>query len=257
MFECIFQEYKKNKPVKAFTLAEVLITLGIIGVVASLTIPSLLANSQKKQTVESLKKTFSIFSSAFKASQAENGFDLGVQTYATDADKESFIQNYLLKYLKIEKYCGNIENNQECFIPEIKDLKGTKNTNYSNYNLKFYNFVLADGTSVKAWVSTSGINSGADIVLLVDINGFKKPNVLGKDIFKLYYIFSSATFPPGVYVYGLDTSMNRLQDPTRDILLDSSSKFNCNNSITSGYAGDNCAALIQLDGWEIKDDYPW
>lgn len=47
---------KVLKSKRAFTLAEVLITLGIIGVVAALTLPSVITNYQKKQTVEQLKK---------------------------------------------------------------------------------------------------------------------------------------------------------------------------------------------------------
>lgn len=47
---------------KAFTLAEVLITLGIIGVVASMTMPSLISKYQERVFVERLKQTYSIFS---------------------------------------------------------------------------------------------------------------------------------------------------------------------------------------------------
>lgn len=48
----------------AFTLAEVLITMGIIGIVAALTIPALIANYQKQVTVDRLKKSFSVISNA-------------------------------------------------------------------------------------------------------------------------------------------------------------------------------------------------
>ncbi|MBP7212243.1 prepilin-type N-terminal cleavage/methylation domain-containing protein, partial [bacterium] len=51
-----------NNSKTAFTLAEVLITLGIIGIVAALTIPTLMNKSQKQQTVTALKKSYSTFS---------------------------------------------------------------------------------------------------------------------------------------------------------------------------------------------------
>ena len=57
--------YKKS----AFTLAEVLITLGIIGVVAAMTITTLLAKYQEKQTVTKLKQTYSILSQAIRSVQ--------------------------------------------------------------------------------------------------------------------------------------------------------------------------------------------
>ncbi len=58
---------------KGFTLAEVLITLAIIGVVAALTIPTVVRNYQKQQTVVKLKKVYSVLNQAFNNSQAENG----------------------------------------------------------------------------------------------------------------------------------------------------------------------------------------
>lgn len=49
---------------RAFTMAEVLITLGIIGIVAAMTLPSLIGNYQKKQTAIQLKKFYSIMQQA-------------------------------------------------------------------------------------------------------------------------------------------------------------------------------------------------
>ena len=59
----------------AFTLAEVLITLGIIGVVAAMTIPTLMANVKAHQYSAKFKKTVSTLSNAAKMSQAQYGFD--------------------------------------------------------------------------------------------------------------------------------------------------------------------------------------
>lgn len=57
---------------RAFTLAEVLITLGIIGVVAAITLPSVIANYQKEETVAKLKKTYSVVNQAILQSIVEN-----------------------------------------------------------------------------------------------------------------------------------------------------------------------------------------
>lgn len=56
-----------------FTLAEVLVTLGIIGIVAALTIPTLVANYRKKVVVSKLKKVYSDLQQAVKLSEADNG----------------------------------------------------------------------------------------------------------------------------------------------------------------------------------------
>ena len=60
-----------NKRKRAFTLAEVLITLGIIGVVAALTIPTLISNYQKKVTVAKLKYAYSVLIGAFKMAEVD------------------------------------------------------------------------------------------------------------------------------------------------------------------------------------------
>lgn len=68
----------------AFTLAEVLITLGIIGVVAAMTIPTLIANIRSKQYSSKFKKTISTLSNSAKMSNAQYGFDFsGLETGCT------------------------------------------------------------------------------------------------------------------------------------------------------------------------------
>ena len=59
---------------KSFTLAEVLITLGIIGVVAAMTLPSLIGNYKKRETVTILKKAYSEISQALKMAEVDNEF---------------------------------------------------------------------------------------------------------------------------------------------------------------------------------------
>ena len=62
----------------AFTLAEVLITLGIIGIVAAMTIPTLITNNQKKQTVVKLQRAISVLNQAYKLSYDDVG-ELGAE----------------------------------------------------------------------------------------------------------------------------------------------------------------------------------
>ena len=60
---------------KGFTLAEVLITLGIIGIVAAMTLPSLINNYKKRETVEKLKTTYSLISNAMERAKADYGLE--------------------------------------------------------------------------------------------------------------------------------------------------------------------------------------
>ena len=71
--------HKKGRRKIAFTLAEVLITLGIIGVVAALTLPSVIQNYKKQVTVTQLKKAYSVLGQVVQKSIADNG-PVGLQS---------------------------------------------------------------------------------------------------------------------------------------------------------------------------------
>src|SRR5574344_267365 len=90
----------RNK--EAFTLAEVLIVLGIIGVIAAMTIPTLIQNYQKNQTVTHLKATYTILYQALKSAEADYG-DMSTWDFPTNDDNAQtvkFLHTYMLPYLK-------------------------------------------------------------------------------------------------------------------------------------------------------------
>ena len=234
----------------AFTLAEVLITLGIIGVVAAMTMPTLIANYQKTVTVNRLKKAYSVMSNAFVTSQDENG-DMntwGMNNIGSVEDGyenviPNFLQNYIIKYLDVSIECGLSCQRQ-------KDIKRYRlnGQNWSWYSPYAYVIYLKDGTIV-SFVVDNDSKVWRIVRVYVDINGDARPNVCGKDIFtfKLDTDGKSALNMAGV------TEVNQSKD--RSILLGTCR--DCCNKEAGYYAGDFCAGLIQYDGWKIKDDYPW
>ena len=88
----------------AFTLAEVLITLGIIGVVAAMTMPSLITNYQKKQTVTQLKKAYTELSQVIKSAEQENGM---IETWDVSSmlkgqeGADRFANEFLIPYIML------------------------------------------------------------------------------------------------------------------------------------------------------------
>ena len=226
----------------AFTLAEVLITLGIIGVVAAMTMPSLIANYQKQQIVAQLKREYNVVSNALRAAQADNGdtenWELG--NVGTIQSASDFADNYLLPYLTVLKKCGT-DISGGCAY-EYNYLNGASTSSLTNYT----RFILNDGAMV--FVSTeSNLVFPKLIYINIDINGNKKPNKAGKD----YFVFAVA----------LETTEDRYkptgrlnasgQSQTReDILSDI-------NGCSKNARGIYCAALIIKDGWTISKDYPW
>jgi len=191
---------------KGFTLAEVLITLGIIGVVAALTIPSMVAKHQERERIVKLKKAYGTIQTAFNTAQFERG-DLNTwadgTTGTTGSDNQAVYDN-LSPYLKIGKNCG-IANNRDCFPDRVKWLSDSSKETLMRTNL--YKFVLNDGTAI-AWhfphagVSMPGHLGGGPVdtitkctenitcgYIYVDVNGMKGPNTYGKDVFQ-FIIFS-------------------------------------------------------------------
>jgi len=107
----------------AFTLAEVLITLGIIGVVAALTIPSLIANYKDKETIVKLKKVYSVLSQAYQRAVFDNGApDSWNLVAAGDSQGAQNLANTLNQYLNVGKNCGP---NDGCYVTQGPDYAKT------------------------------------------------------------------------------------------------------------------------------------
>ena len=176
----------------AFTLAEVLITLGIIGVVAAMTMPSLIQNYQEKATVTKLKKCYSLVSQAYVSILNDEG---GSDTLQAGDDLE--MMEKFGKYLKYQKTCGR---NKGCF-PNVtyKSVTGNGYSKWEDDTTDRSRAILTDGTLIMfnksaLWRGNEGNYLYAQIY--VDINGFKGPNQLGRDFF-YFYINPEKIVPAG------------------------------------------------------------
>lgn len=218
---------------------------------SAITMPSLIANYQKKVTVNKLKTAYSILSQAIEQSKEENGDPL---TWNNNLTSEQYNQTYFIPYLKIVKTGQNdhkfIARNSSNWKPE-----------YYFADNSFFQapiLYLSNGIIVKI-VTTDSSNTNENRII-VDLNGKAKPNILGRDIFVflLPKIYRTSGF-------GYDINNGDIKNQNgvgklvplgfgwdREIL-----KSNCAQASNSRYAGAVCAALIINDNWEIKDDYPW
>ncbi len=245
----------------AFTLAEVLITLGIIGVVAALTMPMLIGNYQKKAAVSALKKMYSTLMQASQMYQSQH--DITIEQFDTSLAAKDFMAEYINPYVKVVKECTSIK---KCYSNTSKQpLAIDRNTALSVEYLT----VLADGSYLG--ISTSA-PSGK--VFYFDINGSKGPNYSGRDIFYFYLVNTSTMridencastqykLQSGIYPGGYGNCYDVYTSYTREKLLGTDITRGCNRNTTKGedqiaFAGDACTALIMRDGWEIRNDYPW
>ena len=202
----------------AFTLAEVLITLGIIGVVAALTLPALINNYEKSVVETRMQKFYTNINAALKLSIVENG-DMVDWTFPQDyydADgSEQFFNTYLknnLQYLKTVPRVttswptNGIEvdlNDGSAFV-----LSGTWITYYPNANKKL----------------RSGVDS---FVFIINKNG-------------------NSVIPHGNELKLNENTLKKVNDVV----------YSCNGNTHRDY-NRSCAAYIMQNGWKIPKYYPW
>ncbi len=210
------------KKQRAFTLAEVLITLGVIGVVAALTIPTLIANHRNKVTETKLKKFYSVMNQAIKLAEVENGDAVNWLPQKVESNSRIF-ENWYLMYL--DKH-----------ITSTSKYRDTTNTTH-------YNVAFSDGTGFNAYSPSSAEDTTlarAYVFYCLDFKNCKAESFDGKDTF-LFVLCANGKFA---------ASSCAVHNKTREELL-----WGCKNS--NAHLRHSCAALIQHDGWEIKKDYPW
>ena len=211
---------------KAFTLAEVLITLGVIGVVAAITMPTLIKNYQKHKTVNQLKKVYTVLNQAFKMSEIDNDAYENWNSIV-DMGGKDYTEKYWQPYLKVVKTCSNFKDCGYKSETPWMNLNNTKEAAFSQLGT-IYCLITNDGTLlVFAFYNNNH-------VVAIDVNGASNPNQYGKDLF-LYRISKNGVKASGT----------------------SSTTQYCSKTHTRGDNGEYCSGKIMVDGWKIKDDYPW
>ncbi|MDR1327154.1 MAG: type II secretion system GspH family protein [Heliobacteriaceae bacterium] len=170
---------------KGFTLAEVLITLGIIGVVAALTMPSLIAKYKEKVTFTKLKKLYSIMSQAYFQAREEHG---NVSAWCEGLRLESSVSgecqikthDIMIPYLKVLKDCkldGGCFSNEAIKNPDGSIFGSDSGQSYGIPNYRWSTLVLADGTLLLFQYTSS-----ERIGVYTDIDGPDRgPNQYGRD----------------------------------------------------------------------------
>jgi len=207
---------------KAFTLAEVLITLGIIGVVAAITIPTMVSNYRKRVVETKLQRVYSVMNQAIRMSTAENGEPEGWETLgssstttATYDDILAWYKKYLGNYLKVSKL--EQQPDTENLLIYFNDGSVLRIANYI-YDMLFF----TEAKYVSLGTSNWGVNAFAFRIF---------PYKNGKND------TSDPLFQP--YIYDWDGTTESIK-----------------NKCYSASKG-SCTKLIQLNGWKIPKDYPY
>ena len=166
---------KKN----GFTLAEVLITLSIIGVVATMTLPALMANTQEQQAKTGLKKAINTLTEAAQMNLAIDGFDFG--TTKEGASDDGILTSTELTSMNFDAIIGkrtNIDYKKGVDVPEnvSDDLKSYKAVYFTDGSALYYNptEVIIDESNGKEEADKLPFG----YVVYYDINGVTSPNII-------------------------------------------------------------------------------
>ena len=197
---------KEEMKRKAFSLAEVLITLAVIGFVAALTIPVLTAKYKEKIAYTRLKQAYSLFSQAYLRVVTDNG---PVEIW--DIDSASTPAGAAKLYALFKPYLSTIsdcDTDEGCFSTgTYKSLFGSSYAYQPRTHAKYARGILANGISVAFWSGGTGCSldfskNGTGVyadscgAIYADINGSKNPNQAGVDYFK-FIITAKGIFPAG------------------------------------------------------------
>ncbi len=238
--------------IRAFTLAEVLITLGIIGVVAAMTLPSLMNKIQKRDTAARLKKFYSAMNQAINRSTVDNGeprYWIETLVYHDPDSLYSWFDKYIMKYMVVVKRCKDanvscIGDYKYCITPSK-----CVSSNYISSSSVLY--IFGDGSMITAITGggldeETGLATSMRLHVRFDTNGYKKPNTYGQDIFSFRLNIN-------------DKFHYMTCDTHKDITGGTVYMTDKREKLVSACKTDpqTCGCLLMYDGWEFKRDYPW
>ena len=181
----------------AFTLAEVLITLGIIGVVAAMTMPSLINDKQNKELEVQFKKSYSEAAQVTQRLYAEEGISMPEYSRSVGS------VNALVKFLSYYKGAT-----------KVSDFTYSDHDDESGYNTPYKLYPFSGNSHTKPICDISGYrtevggrmflindnptgNNQNGPVLCIDVNGKKLPNRYGKDFFLFVFTTDGTLIPMG------------------------------------------------------------
>ena len=183
---------------KAFTLAEVLIVVSIVSVVAAITMPQFITSQFEDQMATKLTKVQGVLGNAIEVATRSNGM---ISDWGTS------VNNYYKIISPNLKIDTNANSGQGAFADKWTFLSGSSgNAQTSKGYGNMTNFTLTDGTAVgmrmdsnKAFygVSSQKFSNSNFLVILVDLNGKKGPNVLGRDMY-FFVLADKGLIPAGI-----------------------------------------------------------
>ncbi len=225
-----------NRHKNAFSLPEALITLLIIGVVAGILLPFLRENYEKQRLAPALKGAYSVLKRGMEVSQVINE---ATETWNFNLNANDFYEEYVKSYY--------VEANRFT-IADIKNrvtyynMDGTLANEPAVSNDDSVVIELVDG----AHIFISEEMNPKYKTVAIDINGLRRPNIIGKDLF-IFAMQGRYGLTPYGYAVSGETPFGMIYD--QDILMNSE-PYGC------AHSGVYCSAYIMSNNWNMTKNYP-
>ena len=231
---------KKNY---GFTMAEVLITLGVIGVVAAITMPILISKYQKMVWVDQLKANYSLLNQGFQKMMADDGVD---NLADTEVWKPIVYNDRDCSASTLTDSCDEFYSNLKNYF-EIISIEHNVSKNYRKNGISD-NTLTRTGTvltlSNGAQIFDSSFYRNGYVYITIDINGDKKPNTNGRDIF--HFRNGSNMQPTGIFLGNGHCDGEYSCWKTSPTYISNG----CDKNYTGSWNG--CAGRIIEEGWKMN-----
>ncbi|MDD3150942.1 MAG: prepilin-type N-terminal cleavage/methylation domain-containing protein [Candidatus Gastranaerophilales bacterium] len=187
------------KKKSGFTLAETLIVIAIIGIIASIVTPMLFGTTSDAELKAAWKKQYADLSQATQLIMVDNGGSLVRASQNSNSFRNLYESHF--NYIKI---CNeNKQEQDECWhAPGLfYYLNGTTVGSWQKNG-----YILNNGSLVTMWQDSSNCTQpvGTEVRcggIYIDVNGYKKPNTIGKDIFGVH-VLANGIKPLGIDSFG-------------------------------------------------------
>ena len=243
----------KSKLLSGFTMAEVLITLGVIGIVAAMTIPQMMQGYRKKVVETELQKAVSMLNQAVMLSSVYNNTpdQWGIENGAQDTFKL-----YIKPYIDVATECENkkIDDPKNICCNNVQGFTGS-NSFYTGQK-----YILKNGLAISfRGGATTGTSQRRGIFYIFLETGAHK-YIMGKNVFtfnliiedtKKYLVTGTRDYPSrATFCSGLEPKAKMID------LCENGTSYSSGGGKEGYAAGITCTAMIECNNWKIPDDYP-
>lgn len=219
-----------SKKLLGFTLAEMLLAMSIVGIIAAITVPTLQTNHQRRAFTVGIEKAYAEFTQVMSIFMVKEFVKDIPHSYLavssatpSDAEIENSAGKFLNKYFRVSQDIGTTNT---AFASQYSSIEGT----YGPFPCKGYSVVTERGSAICMEPAVYNGGNFTNAKVYVDLNGTEEPNIGGRDLF--------------IFEIDKDANVTYKFDPAQKNTYEEA----CKKSLY----GDKCLEAIMSSGWKME-----